>query len=174
MSNNRDNRDNQDPQLQDEVDVREVNKDYDCYLCGKKIINTSAKVVLTFIVSVVVIIFSFVFIFIRGQVTVFAPIIAGVVGFWLPSPVQSAQSRKDAVQSARLLQNNMRMNRMMMRYSSLARPRWENEADEGNDLERGGEQPQTDVTRQQMQNVTRSNVEGGNGTYGQQQQMRTY
>lgn len=100
----------------DDIDVQEVNKDYDCFCCGKRIINASPKIVLTFFVSVLVISLCFVFMFTRGDVVIFAPIVAGVVGFWLPSPVQSSQSRKDALQNARLLQNNVRMNRMMMNY----------------------------------------------------------
>jgi 5-bromo-4-chloroindolyl phosphate hydrolysis protein len=101
--------------------VIEIDKDYDCYCCGKRLINAAPKVVLTFIVSLIVIIFAFVYMFVKGDVVIFAPIVAGVVGFWLPSPVQSSQSRKDALQSARLMQNNMRMNKLMMRYGIVDR-----------------------------------------------------
>ncbi len=105
----------------DDVDVKEINKDFDCFCCGTRLINAAPKVVLTFIVSLVVIIFAFVYMFVKGDVVIFAPIVAGVVGFWLPSPVQSSQSRKDALQSSRLLQNNMRMNRLMVRYGIVDR-----------------------------------------------------
>jgi len=124
---------------QDDSELTNVNRDYDCYCLGKKIINASARVVLTFIISVIVLVFSFVFMFTQGQITIFAPIVAGVVGFWLPSPVQSSQSRKDALQSARLMQNNMRMNRLMMRYG-VPRPRFEGglgSAVDGDTMERG-------------------------------------
>ena len=105
----------------DGVDVKEVERDYDCYCFGKKLINVAPKVILTFIVSILVIIFAFVYMFVKGDVVIFAPIVAGIIGFWLPSPTQSSQSRKDAVQNARLLQNNIRMNSMMMRYG-IAKP----------------------------------------------------
>lgn len=106
----------------DTVDVKDVQRDYECYCFGKKFINVAPKVVLTFTISILVIIFAFVYMFVKGDVVIFAPIVAGIIGFWLPSPTQSSQSRKDAVQSARLLQNNMRMNSMMMKYG-MAKPR---------------------------------------------------
>ena len=75
-----------------------------------------------FIVSILVVIFSFVFMLTQGQVVVFAPIVAGIVGFWLPSPGQTAQSRKDTLQNTRLLQNNIRMNKLMVQYGLVRRP----------------------------------------------------
>jgi hypothetical protein len=116
-----------------------VNRDYDCLCLGKKVINTPAKVVLTFIISIIAIVFCFVFMLVKGDVIIFAPIVALIVGFWVPSPVQTSQSRKDAIQSERLLQNNLRMNRTMMRYGMLA-PRFGNNLG-ATDLETGQHQP---------------------------------
>lgn len=100
----------------------EIARDYEFILFGKHIINASPKVVFTFILSVIIVVFSFVFIFTHGQVTVFAPIIAAVIALWVPSPAQHSQSKKDALQSARLLRNNVRMNRYLLSRGDGAFP----------------------------------------------------
>ena len=99
----------------DDKDLAEMNKDYECICCGTRFINTSPQIVLTFVVTMTVILLSFIAIFTKvGDIAIFTAIIAGVMAYWLPSPTQAVMQRKDAVQNARLLQNNIHMNKMLM------------------------------------------------------------
>jgi hypothetical protein len=100
----------------DAADLNEINKDYECNCFGYNIINTSSKIVLTFILSLLVIILSFVYILTTGQVSVFAPIITAVIGLWLPSPAQAVQSKKDAILTTRLQQHNRNMSNLLSTY----------------------------------------------------------
>ena len=98
--------------IEDNV-ITQVDKEYDCVCCGKTLINASARVVLSFIITILLLIGSFIFMFTKGSVNVFVPILAGIVGFWLPSPLQSNMSRKDALTQTRLMMNNARMTKAL-------------------------------------------------------------
>lgn len=86
------------------VDIEKIEQDFDCICFGTTLLNASPRIVLTFIMSTMVIFSSFAFMYIKGHVEIFAPIVSGIIGFWLPSPVQSITSKKDSILSARLLQ----------------------------------------------------------------------
>ena len=98
--------------IEDNV-ITQVDKEYDCVCCGKTLINASARVVLSFIITILLLIGSFIFMFTKGSVNVFVPILAGIVGFWLPSPLQSNMSRKDALTQTRMMMNNARMTKAL-------------------------------------------------------------
>ena len=109
--------------LPDPIDSTDstLDKEYDCFCCGKQIINTSPKILATFFISVLVLVLAFVYMFVKGDVVIFAPIVTAVVAFWVPSPLQVNQPRKDALQNTRLLNNHLQMNRYMMarRYQNV-------------------------------------------------------
>jgi hypothetical protein len=127
--------------------IKQVDKEYDCVLCGKTIINASARVVLSFIVTLFLLVGSFIYMFTRGSVNIFVPILAGIVGFWLPSPLQSNMSRKDALSQTRLMQSNMQMSRVLSTnpYLNIAPPSpssHSNENDQNVNLNQNEEQNQ--------------------------------
>lgn len=101
-----------------------ISKDYECSCFGRTVINASPRIIFTFIISLVALISSSILIYLIGQVTVFASIITAIVAFWLPSPIQSSLSKKDAVDYDRLLQHNLKMTQMMTRYGIVNRQQY--------------------------------------------------
>jgi hypothetical protein len=121
-----------DPKTEEQID-----KEYECICFGRHMINTSPKVILSFLVSVILIIAVIVLILTVGQVSVFAPILAAVVAFWLPSPLQSSMSRKDAVNEARLRNTNRKMKRTLNRYGRRFGQMSSNIQPQNSDIEHG-------------------------------------
>ncbi len=105
--------DDNDERASDDQDTREVDKDYVLICCERTLMNVAPRVFLAFVISMTALIICTVCIFTFGDVGTFASIITAIVAFWLPSPLQPTQSRKDAVVSARLLRNNISINRLL-------------------------------------------------------------
>jgi hypothetical protein len=91
----------QNPLFPDSDIEANVNRDYQCFVFGKLVTNTPPRIVISFILTVIILISSFTFMFLKENSTsVFAPIVSAIVAFWLPSPVQTQQSRTEALQLA--------------------------------------------------------------------------
>jgi hypothetical protein len=98
-----------------------IDKDFDCICLGKKLINVAPKIIFAFTITIVVLFFCIIFSFVNKEsLNVFLPIISGLVGFWIPSPLQSS-NRKDAVTSETLLQAHLQNSRMFTssRYGQM-------------------------------------------------------
>ena len=86
-----------------DTEIGNINRDYSCDCCGKTIINLPPHTVLTFFMSMFILIFSFTFVANGTQTAVFIPIITSLIGLWLPSPLGAPSSRGNAVQQTKLM-----------------------------------------------------------------------
>lgn len=98
--------DTNNPVIHDDLE-KATSRDNDCYCFGKEFINVSWKTVLAFTITMIILAFSIVFMLLnRASVTIFLPIVTGILGIWVPSPVQSTMARTNAQQMNNLLQNH--------------------------------------------------------------------
>lgn len=92
-----------------------IDKDYELVCCEKSLINIPPKTVLAFIVTILVI--CVLFGFLKGNEVVVLPIITGLTGVWVPSPLQPS-NRREALQSNNLLQNNLHLSRALLKFNN--------------------------------------------------------
>lgn len=100
-----------------------IDKDFDCICLGKKLVNVAPKIIFAFIITLIVLGFAIVFVSSHSDsLSIFLPVITGLVGFWIPSPLQSS-SRKDAITTETLLQAHLQNSRMFTaaRYGQVMR-----------------------------------------------------
>lgn len=102
-----------------------VDKDFDCY-CGKhRLCNSPPKTIFALIISMIILSFAIVFCFVHtSSLNVFLPIITGILGIWVPSPLQSSTTRKDVLQNEQIIRNNMQTQRLLLNNS---RPNFSNQ-----------------------------------------------
>ena len=85
-----------------------VDKDYNVYICDKKIINVAPRVFFSFIISFFLLIVATVYIFVNpAKATLFVPFVTLIAGVWIPSPTATSKTQSDAVQNAAIMRFNL-------------------------------------------------------------------